>query len=130
MSNKDPDSWDTMIQVSLMCVLDNGGDTTCVLDHLAGTISSMHIPTGASATHAAELMLSYLNVPPDVPTLLGFMNHMLVSTYLPELQNKVASQWLIRAATRVVDTYPVKKPCDVSWPELIIVILHDPHDLL
>jgi hypothetical protein len=130
MSNEDPDSWDAMIQVSLVRVLDNGGDATRVLDHLAGTISSTHIPTGASATRAAELMLSHLDVPPDAPALLGFVNHTLVSTYPPELRNKVASLWLIRAATRVVDTYPVKKPRDVSWPELIIVILHDPRDLL
>lgn len=109
MSTEDLDSWDATLQVCLARVLDDGGDATRVLDHLAGTISSTHIPTGASATRAAELMLSHLDVPPDAPALLGFVNDTLVSTYPPEPRNKVASMWLIRAATRVVDTCPVKK---------------------
>jgi len=109
MSTEDLDSWDATLQVCLARVLDDGGDATRVLDHLAGSISSTHIPTGASATRAAELMLSHLDVPPDAPALLGFVNDTLMSTYPPEPQNKVASMWLIRAATRVVDTCPVKK---------------------
>ena len=47
--------------------------------------------------------------PPDVPALLGFVNDMLMSMYPAEPRNKVMSVWLIRAATRVVDTCPVKK---------------------
>ena len=74
-----------------------------------GTISSTHIPTGASAMHAVELMLSHLDIPPNVPTLLRFVNDMLISTYLPEPRNEVVSMWLIRAATRVVDTCPAKR---------------------
>jgi hypothetical protein len=80
-----------MIQVCLTHALDDGGDTTHVLDHLAGSILSTYTPTGVSVTCAAELMLSHLNIPPDVPVLLGFMNDMLVSMYLPEPWNKVAS---------------------------------------
>lgn len=109
MSREDLDAWDATLQVCLTRVLDDGGETTRVLDHLAGTIASTHIPTGASATRAAELLLSHLESPPDAPALLGFVNDTLVSTYPPEPQNKVASMWLIRAATRVVDTCPVKK---------------------
>jgi hypothetical protein len=105
MSTEDLDSWDATLQVCLARVLDDGGDATRVLDHLAGTISSMHIPTGASA----ELMLSHLDAPSDAPALLGFVNDTLASTYPPEPRNKVVSMWLIRAATRVVDTCPVKK---------------------
>lgn len=113
MSTEDLDSWDATLQVCLARVLDDGGDATRVLDHLAGTISSMHIPTGASATRAAELMLSHLDAPLDAPALLGFVNDTLVSTYPPEPRNKVVSMWLIRAATRVVDLCPVKKLCEV-----------------
>jgi len=51
--------------------------------------------------------------PPDAPTLLGFVNDTLMSTYPAEPRNKVASVWLIRAATRVVDMCPVKKLCKV-----------------
>jgi len=109
MSTEDLDSWDATLQVCLARVLDDGGDATRVLNHLAGTISSTHIPTSASATRAAELMLSHLDIPPDAPALLGFVNDTLVSTYPPEPRNKVASMWLIRAATRVVDTCSVKK---------------------
>ena len=54
-------------------------------------------------------MPSHLDVPPDVPALLGFVNDMLMSTCPPEPRNKVASMWLICAAMRVMDTCPVKK---------------------
>ena len=37
------------------------------------------------------------------------MNDTLVSTYPPEPRNKVASMWLICAATRVVDPCPAKR---------------------
>jgi len=52
---------------------------------------------------------SHVDVPPDAPALLGFMNDTLVSTYPPEPQNKVASMWLIHTAMRVVDMCPIKK---------------------
>ena len=58
-----------------------------MLDYLTSTIASTHILTGALAT----LLLSHLNVPSDAPALLGFVNNMLVSMYLPELQNNVTS---------------------------------------
>jgi len=113
MSSEDLDAWDATLQVCLARVLDDGADATRVLDHFAGTIASTHIPTGASAMRAAELMLSYLETPPDAPAVLGFANDTLVSTYPPEPQNKVASMWLIRTATRVLDTCPVSKLCEV-----------------
>ena len=56
-----------------------------------------------------ELMPSHLDVSPDAPALLGFVNDTLVSTCPPKPRNKVASMWLICAATRVVDMCPVKK---------------------
>jgi hypothetical protein len=113
MSTEDLDAWDATLQVCLARVLDDGTDATRVLDHLAGTIASTHIPTGASAMRAAELLLSHLEAPSDAPALLEFANDTLVSTYPPEPRNKVASMWLIRAATRVVDTCPVKKVHEV-----------------
>ncbi len=113
MSSEDLDAWDATLQVCLARVLDDGADATRVLDHFAGTIASTHIPTGASAMRAAELMLSYLETPPDAPAVLGFANDTLVSTYPPEPQNKIASMWLIRTATRVLDTCPVNKLCEV-----------------
>ncbi|KAF8490777.1 hypothetical protein F5888DRAFT_1620590 [Russula emetica] len=113
MGSEDLDAWDATLQVCLARVLDDGADAARVLDHLAGTIASTHIPTGASALRAAELMLGHLETPPDAPALLGFANDTLVSTYPPEPQNKVASMWLIRTATRVVDTCPVNKLCEV-----------------
>jgi hypothetical protein len=100
----DLDAWDTTLQVCLSRVLDDGADAARVFDHLAGTIASTHIPTGAFATRAAELMLSHLETPPDAPALLGFVNDTLISTYPPEPQNKVASMWLIRTATRISST--------------------------
>lgn len=113
MGSEDLDAWDATLQVCLARVLDDGADAARVLDHLAGTIASTHIPTGASATRAAELMLIHLETPPDAPALLGFANDTLVSTYPPEPQDKVVSMWLIRTATRVVDTCPVNKLCEV-----------------
>jgi hypothetical protein len=71
MSTEDLDSWDATLQVCLAHVLDDGSDTTRVLDHLAGTISSMHIPTSASAMRAAELMLSHLDAHPVCPRSSG-----------------------------------------------------------
>jgi hypothetical protein len=56
MGSEDLDTWDATLQVCL----------ARVLDHLAGTIASTHTPTGASATRAAELMLSHL-VKPALP---------------------------------------------------------------
>ena len=73
-----------MLQVCLACILGNGSDAMHVLGHLADTISSMHIPTGASAMHAVELMLSHLDVPPNMPALLGFVNDMLMSMCTPK----------------------------------------------
>jgi hypothetical protein len=100
----DLDARDTTLQVCLARVLDDGADAARVFDHLAGTIASTHIPTGAFATRAAELMLSHLETPTDAPALLGFANDTLISTYPPEPQNKVASMWLIRTATRISST--------------------------
>ena len=54
-----------------------------------------------------------LDIPPNVPALLRFMNDTLVSMHPPKPQNKVASMWLICIATRVVDTCPVKRLCEV-----------------
>ncbi len=113
MSSEDLDAWDATLQLCIARVLDDGADAARMLAHLAGTIASTHIPTGASATRAAELMLSHLETPPDAPALLAFANDTLVSTYPPEPQNKVASMWLIRTATRVVDSCPVNKLCEV-----------------
>ena len=113
MSSEDLDAWDATLQVCLARVLDDGADAARVLDHLAGTIASTHIPTGPSATRAAELLLGHLETPPEAPALLGFVNDTFVSTYPPEPQNKVASMWLLRAATRVVDTCPVSNLCEV-----------------
>ena len=78
--------WDVTLQVCLSHILDNGGDAMHVLDHLAGAIASMHIPTSALVTRGAELLLSHL----DAPALLRFVNDTT-----PEPQNKVASMWLI-----------------------------------
>jgi hypothetical protein len=83
--------------------------SVCHLRKSILSIASTHIPTGTSAT----LLLSHLNALSDAPVLLGFINDTLVSTYPPEPQNKVASMWLMRAATRVVDTCPVKRLCEV-----------------
>jgi hypothetical protein len=44
-----------------------------------------------------------------VPALLGFVNDTLVSMHPPEPQNKVASMWLIRTTTRVMDICPVMR---------------------
>jgi len=71
MSTEDLDSWDATLQVCLAWVLDDGGDATRVFDHLAGTISSTHIPPCASATCAAVLMLSHLDVHPMRPRSSG-----------------------------------------------------------
>jgi hypothetical protein len=109
MSTEDLDLWDVTLQVCLMCILNDGGDAMHMFDHLVGTILSTHIPTGASAMQAVELMLSHLDIPPDAPALLRFVNDMLVSTYPPEPWNKVVSMWLICATTRVVDTCPTKR---------------------
>ena len=81
MSTEDLDVWDTTLQVCLARALNDGGDATRVLDHLASTIASTHIPTSASATRVVELLLSHLNMPSDTPALLGFVNDTLVSTY-------------------------------------------------
>ena len=113
MSSEDLDAWDVTLQVCLAHVLNDSGEATRVLDHHMGTIVSMHIPTGASAMCMAELLLSYLDSPPDTLALLGFVNDMLMSMYPPEPQNKVASMWLIHAAMRVMDMCPVKKLCEV-----------------
>ena len=102
MSTEHLGSWDATLQVCLACVLDDGADATRVLHHFAGTISSRHIPTSASATCAR--MLGHFDVLPDASALLGFVNDSLVSMYPPEPQNKVASMWLIRTTTRVVAT--------------------------
>src|SRR6266851_1003768 len=132
MSTEDLDAWDATLQVCLARVLDDGGDATRVLDHLASTIASTHIPTGASASRVAELLLSHLDAPSDAPALLGFVNDTLVSTYPPEPRNKVASMWLIRAATRVVDTCPVKRLCEVvsSLQDGLSVWVADQHRVL
>jgi hypothetical protein len=91
MSTEDLDTWDAMLQVCLAHILDDSGDATRMLDHLTSTIACTHIPTGTSATHAAELLLGHLNAPFDAPALLGFMNNTLVSTHLPEPWNKATS---------------------------------------
>lgn len=129
MTAEDLDAWDATLQVCLARVHDDGADAARVLDHLAGTIASTHIPTGASATRAAELLLSHLETPSDAPALLGFVNDTFVSTYPPEPRNKVTSMWLIRAVTRVVDTCPINKLCEVvgALQEGLSVWIADQH---
>jgi hypothetical protein len=75
---EDLDLWDVALQVCLTHILDNGDDATHVLYHLVGTISCTYIPTGVLVTRAVELMLSHLNIPPNAPTLLRFVNDMLM----------------------------------------------------
>ncbi|KAI9443494.1 hypothetical protein H4582DRAFT_2072522 [Lactarius indigo] len=108
MSTEDLDAWETMLQFCLGRVLDEGADPARVLDHIAGTIASTHIPTGASAMRAADLLLGHLETPSEAPALLEFVNDTLVSTYPPEPRNKVASMWLMRTVTRMVETCPVR----------------------
>ncbi|KAI9449835.1 hypothetical protein F5148DRAFT_1338704 [Russula earlei] len=43
MNTEDLDAWDATLQVCLARALDDGGDTTRMLDHLASTIASTHI---------------------------------------------------------------------------------------
>ena len=131
MSSEDLDAWDATLQICLARVHDDGADAARVLDHLAGTIASTHIPTDASATRAAELLLSHLETPSDAPALLGFVNDTFVSTYPPEPRNTVTSMWLIRAATRVVDTCPVDKLCEVmaALQEGLSVWIADQHQV-
>jgi hypothetical protein len=71
ISTEDLDAWDATLQVCLTCVLDDGADATRVLDYLAGTIASTHIPTGVSVTRMAELLLSHLETPPMHLRCLG-----------------------------------------------------------
>jgi hypothetical protein len=99
-----------------------------VLDYLTSTITSTHILTGTSAT----LLLSHLNVPSDMPALLGFVNDMLMSMYLPKLRNNVASMWLICTAMRVVDMCPIKRLCEVigSLQDGLSVWVVDQHQVL
>ena len=106
MGTEDLDAWDATLQSCLGRVLDEGADTARVLDHVAGTIASTHIPTGASATRAADILLGHLETPHEAPALLGFVNDTLVSTYPPEPRNKVASMWLMRTVKKVVGTCP------------------------
>ncbi|KAI9465049.1 hypothetical protein BJY52DRAFT_1209886 [Lactarius psammicola] len=108
MSTEDLDAWDATLQSCLGRVLDEGADPARVLDHVAGTIASTHIPTGASAARAADLLLGHLEMPSEAPALLEFVNDTLVSTYPPEPRNKVVSMWLMRTVTRVVETCPVR----------------------
>ncbi|KAI0301170.1 hypothetical protein B0F90DRAFT_1817185 [Multifurca ochricompacta] len=113
MSTQDLDAWDATLQFCLWRVLDEGTEAARVVDHLAGTIASTHIPTGYSATRAADLLLSHLEMPSDAPALLEFVNDTMVSTYPPEPRNKVASMWLMRTVTKVVDTCPATVLRDV-----------------
>ncbi len=108
MSTEDLDAWDATLQFCLGRALDEGADPARVLDHVAGNIASTHIPTGASATRAADLLLGHLEAPSEAPALLEFINDTLVSTYPPEPRNKVVSMWLMRTVTRVVETCPVR----------------------
>jgi hypothetical protein len=113
MSTEDLDAWDATLQSCLEYVLDEGADVTRVLDHVAGTIASTHIPTGASATRAADILLGHLEAslsshPHDaaLALLLAFVNDTLVSTYPPEPQDKVVSMWLLRTVKKIVGTLP------------------------
>jgi hypothetical protein len=106
MGLEDLNAWDATLQSCLERVLDEGADPVRVLDHVAGTIASTHIPTGASATRAADILLGRLEMPlHEIPALLlTFVNDTLISTYPPEPRNKVVSMWLIRTVKEVVDT--------------------------
>jgi hypothetical protein len=106
MSAEDLDAWDATLQSCLGHVLDEGADVARVLDHVAGTIASTHIPTGVSATRAADILLGHLETPlHETPALLlAFVNDTLASTYPPELRNKAVSMWLIRSVKKVVGT--------------------------
>jgi hypothetical protein len=66
-----------ILMACLFYVLDDSEDAMCMLNHIAGTIASMHTPTDTLVTCMAELLLGHH----DVPMLLGFINDMLMSTY-------------------------------------------------
>ncbi|KAI0322414.1 hypothetical protein OF83DRAFT_803492 [Amylostereum chailletii] len=110
MSNDDLEAWETTLQFCIDKALDDGVDTARVLDHVAGLISSTHIPTSISSTRVADVLLSHLDIndAADTPAvLLEYVNDTLVSTYPPDLRNKVISMWLVRSITRLVDQCPL-----------------------
>jgi len=78
MSTEDLDAWGATLQVCFACALDDRADTTRVLDNRAATTSNTHIPTAASATRAAALLLNHLGVPADAPAVLAFVNDALL----------------------------------------------------
>ncbi|KAI0061493.1 hypothetical protein BV25DRAFT_1857413 [Artomyces pyxidatus] len=110
MTTEDLDVWDATLQFCIDKSLDEGVDSSRVLDHVASIISSTHIPTSTSSTRVADILLSRLDISDavEVPaTLLEFVNDTLESTYPPEPRNKVVSMWLLRTVTRVIDSCPV-----------------------
>jgi len=111
MSPEDLDAWDVTPQVCLARALDHVADTT---RYSTTTRAPPRAPTSqlAPLQCAAELV-SHLEMPADTPAPHAFVNDTLVNLYPPESRNNVASLRLIRAATRVVDTCPIKQLRDV-----------------
>ncbi|KAI0269927.1 hypothetical protein BC834DRAFT_922720 [Gloeopeniophorella convolvens] len=107
MGSEDVDAWDATLQVCIARALDEGMDTTRMLDRLARTIASTHVPTGGSAARAVELLLAHAAPHAhEAPALLALANDTLASTYPPEHCNKVVAMWLVRTVTRTVDICP------------------------
>jgi hypothetical protein len=108
MSIKDLDSWDATLQVCLTYILDDVVMPRACLTTLRYHLKHAHPNWCISNMHSGAYNQS-LNIPPNVSTLLRFVNDMLMSMHPSKPQNKVMSIWLIHATTRVVDTCPVMR---------------------
>ncbi|KAA1469740.1 hypothetical protein DENSPDRAFT_816901 [Dentipellis sp. KUC8613] len=109
MSSEDFEAWETTFRFCIDRSMDEGVDSMRVIDHVAGIISSMHIPTSTSSTRVADLLVASVDISEamDIPgTLLEFVNDTLVSTYPPEPRNRLVSRWLLRSLARLVDACP------------------------
>jgi hypothetical protein len=108
MSTKDLDLWDATLQVCLTYILDDVVMPCACLTTLRYHLEHAH-PNWCISDMCSGAYDQSLNIPPNVPTLLRFVNDMLMSMHPPKPQNKVTSMWLIRATTRVVDTCSVMR---------------------
>ncbi|KAH9949823.1 hypothetical protein B0H21DRAFT_819758 [Amylocystis lapponica] len=110
MSSGDLDVWDALLRFAVSKAIDVGRHSIDLLERVASQIWAHHAPTHASSLRIADLLLSHLEVNDarEVPAdVFEFVNDALIVSYPPEPRNKVASLWLMRTLTRVIDTCPL-----------------------
>ncbi|TDL17228.1 hypothetical protein BD410DRAFT_704744, partial [Rickenella mellea] len=111
MSDRDLTEWDGLLQHIIATAHRKNWDCSAVLEKVMKNIDHENLVQSNCATQIADLLLSNLDLAaekePRFPTeVVNVVHDVLATTYPPDPQTKVASNWLLRSITSLIDHCP------------------------